>query len=406
VDVNIDECLFVGQLNEDGVSEESENNRICHWNGSLLHFSSSTILMDETNILNSSKGGVSVENGNVEIRQGRFEGNNPNFMKYPSLRRNLVCEGDGSVNLSSLDAGDGKRSNSSLWMILSEECEGEGILSERASSFFVPTIANVTLTENTTHYELTFTGKLLIPCNLTFSLLSGSSSLGEFNLSSFENETKMVGVIPLSAIPPSSSSDDISVSINFGSGPIEKEGDEIPSIPLQNKTTQSQDEEKESETLSERIPSPSHSSDKIIQREELLCFPSPASKLERFTVPSPSHTKFLLKDGYFRKFGLFPSNLPCLISTSPFSTETPPLEEFRIFVSSISVVEEEKGRRDPFQWQILLVSLSSLTPSSFNCPTNEDPFIFTSKHDEKERRIPVSIDDVQFKMEHFEREIS
>jgi hypothetical protein len=115
--------------------------------------------MNETTISNSSKGGLSISGGNVEIVKIEFEGNNPNFTKYPSLRRNILCSGEeAKLKISSLKGGDGIQANSSCWVAASSDCAIEGVMEGRNSSFFVPTLSNETKMRIETNWKIHFEG--------------------------------------------------------------------------------------------------------------------------------------------------------------------------------------------------------------------------------------------------------
>ncbi|KAH7821232.1 uncharacterized protein MONOS_6478 [Monocercomonoides exilis] len=169
--VRVEACVFDGEK-EDEIGNE-ENNRkegLCKWNGSLVDIEKSNVEMRETTIRNSKGGGLWVSGGSVKIENGKFENNNPSIEGYPSARRNVICEGNGELNVVSVKGGDGWERNTSLW-ILDEGCELGGIATERGSSFFIPILEEV---KNTTqpdgNLELMIVGKLLLPCDLSVKM--------------------------------------------------------------------------------------------------------------------------------------------------------------------------------------------------------------------------------------------
>jgi hypothetical protein len=100
--------------------------------------------MNEVFINESSKGGMSMEGGKVKIIMGEFEHNNPFIKKYPSFRRNMICEGRGQIEIESLKGGDGVFPNLSLWILPSSSSSDclfiDGITRERKSLFFIPSL--------------------------------------------------------------------------------------------------------------------------------------------------------------------------------------------------------------------------------------------------------------------------
>eukprot|EP00770_Monocercomonoides_exilis_P016036 MONOS_15987.1-p1 / transcript=MONOS_15987.1 / gene=MONOS_15987 / organism=Monocercomonoides_exilis_PA203 / gene_product=unspecified product / transcript_product=unspecified product / location=Mono_scaffold01447:3-8803(-) / protein_length=2427 / sequence_SO=supercontig / SO=protein_coding / is_pseudo=false len=143
---------------------------LCKWNGSLADVEKSNVEMRETTIMKSKGGGLWVSGGSLKIENGKFENNNASIEGYPSARRNVICEGNGELNVVSVKGGDGLLPNTSLW-ILDEGCELGGIAADRGSSFFIPILEEV---KNTTqpngNVELMIVGKLLLPCDLSVKM--------------------------------------------------------------------------------------------------------------------------------------------------------------------------------------------------------------------------------------------
>ncbi|KAH7815653.1 uncharacterized protein MONOS_9923 [Monocercomonoides exilis] len=220
-DVLMDSCRFVGILSKE--SESERNNafeELCKWNSSVVDFSSSSAMMKDTTVCNSSKGGITVSGGSVMIEAGNFSSNIPLNSKYPSLRRNIICSDSASLTISSLKGGDGVMPNSSLW-ILNDGCNFEGIVSERASPFFIPVLENVSVNENGSNIFIKFKGSLFVPCDLSFRLVfkTGDVELVEtypFEEDSFISETEVIGRVPSENITAIADETEVSVMILFG----------------------------------------------------------------------------------------------------------------------------------------------------------------------------------------------
>ncbi|KAH7825991.1 uncharacterized protein MONOS_4562 [Monocercomonoides exilis] len=220
-DVLIDSCRFVGVLAKE--SERKRNNafeELCKWNSSVVDFLSSSVMMKDTTICNSSKGGITVSGGSLMIEKGEYSNNNPFIEKYPSLRRNIICSDSSSLTIFSLKGGDGVKDDSSMW-ILNEGCLFEGIVSERASPFFIPVLEGVEANEKGEEVEVVFKGKLLLPCNLSFMVVKqiGDEKQIEkfvFDESGYVSETKVRGRLAREMISEAGDEAEVRVSILFG----------------------------------------------------------------------------------------------------------------------------------------------------------------------------------------------
>ncbi|KAH7825184.1 uncharacterized protein MONOS_2003 [Monocercomonoides exilis] len=230
--VNVDEstnlfmnlCLFNGYESEsksvNKLTPKEHDCNICWWNGSSVEFSGTTAQMKDTEITNSSKGGITMNGGNVNIEKGEFLNNNPSIEGYPSMRRNIICSDSGVLNVMSLKGGDGLKDNISLWM-LNEGCSFDGIASERVSSFFIPVLECVEAKEETDRIKLIFKGMLLVPCNLSFSVVKRKGEEKEiehydFDSNGFLSEKEAEGSVAKDLLSNCGDEIEVSVHILFG----------------------------------------------------------------------------------------------------------------------------------------------------------------------------------------------
>ncbi|KAH7831153.1 uncharacterized protein MONOS_9677 [Monocercomonoides exilis] len=221
LDVKMDSCIFDGSLkerNEKNLNAKEEE--MCKWDGSLVDVVKSSVVMKDTTITNSSEGGITMSGGSVIIEMGLFENNNPSIEGYTSLRRNIICSNSGSLNVMSLKGGDGWKDNTSLWM-LNEGCSFEGIASERDSSFFIPVLESVEAKEEADRMKLTFKGLLLVPCNLSFSVVKRKGEEKEiekhdFDSNGFLSEREVEGSVTKDLISNCGDEIEVSVSVLFG----------------------------------------------------------------------------------------------------------------------------------------------------------------------------------------------
>ncbi|KAH7830335.1 uncharacterized protein MONOS_10979 [Monocercomonoides exilis] len=206
-----------GYSERGGNKEEAE---ICGWATSAVSFVNSTATLKDTTIENFSKGGARVTGGQLFIEKGEFMGNDPRIEGYPSARRNIVCGGKGSVDVGSLKGGDGQEMNGSLWM-LNEGCKLSGIVEERKASLFVSTLESVAVEEEGAELKVAFKGQLLLPCNLSFRVVTAIRSEAlvvryEFESEGFVSEDETWGKIPSNSIREVEEEAEVTVSILFG----------------------------------------------------------------------------------------------------------------------------------------------------------------------------------------------
>ncbi|KAH7821159.1 uncharacterized protein MONOS_6365 [Monocercomonoides exilis] len=220
-EILIESCIFEGNL-ASGTEGNEIIDELCKWNESVVDLSMSETVVRDTTICNSSKGGMSVSGGTIIIKDGRFENNNPSIENYPSVRRNIICSDSGALNVVSLKGGDGVKDSSSLW-ILNEGCNLEGIISERASPFFIPVLESVETKEVGEEVEIVFKGKELLPCDLSFMVVKQMGEEKqiekyEFDESGYVSETEVEGRLPKETITEAGEGVEVSVCILFGDG--------------------------------------------------------------------------------------------------------------------------------------------------------------------------------------------
>ncbi|KAH7818009.1 uncharacterized protein MONOS_3136 [Monocercomonoides exilis] len=220
LDVSMDNCAFDGSSKERNEQNSKTEEEMCRWKGSLVDVVKSSVMMKDTTIANSPKGGITMSGGNVNIEKGEFMNNNPFIEKYPSLRKNIICSDFGTLNVMSLKGGDGLKDNTSLWM-LNEGCSFEGIASERDSSFFIPVLESVEAKESTDRMKLTFKGLLLIPCNLSFSVVKRKGEekkieKHDFDSNGFLSEREVEGSVGKDLISSCGDEIEVCVFILFG----------------------------------------------------------------------------------------------------------------------------------------------------------------------------------------------
>ncbi|KAH7817387.1 uncharacterized protein MONOS_7782 [Monocercomonoides exilis] len=222
--VQLEACLFDGERGESGEKKIYGKTNVeeerCRWEGSLVDVLKSSVMMKDSTISNSPEGGITMSGGSVVIEKGEFLNNNPSIENYPSLRRNIICSDSGILNVMSLKGGDGLERNTSLWM-LNDGCSFEGIASERDSSFFISVLESVEAKEEANRMKLTFKGMLLIPCNLSFSVVKRKGEekeIGHYDFDSkgFLSEREVEGSVAKDSIGSCGNDVEVSVHVLFG----------------------------------------------------------------------------------------------------------------------------------------------------------------------------------------------
>ncbi|KAH7815484.1 uncharacterized protein MONOS_5414 [Monocercomonoides exilis] len=223
--VLIGSCLFDGEEGDERKGKQANevkgrDDEICRRDGSVVDVSNSSVLMKDTTIMNSPDGGITMSGGSVLIEAGNFSNNNPSIEGYLSLRRNIICSDIGILNVMSLKGGDGLERNTSLWM-LNEGCSFEGIVSERDSSFFIPVLESVEAKEEANRMKLAFKGLLLVPCNLSFSVVKRKGEEKEiekhdFDSNGFLSEREVEGSVAKDLISSCGNEIEVSVHVLFG----------------------------------------------------------------------------------------------------------------------------------------------------------------------------------------------
>ncbi|KAH7830579.1 uncharacterized protein MONOS_1540 [Monocercomonoides exilis] len=217
----LDGCNIDGNETESTLKVNADAaEEICRWNGSVADISESEGKVRYTTIWNAHDGALSVSGGEVTIEKGELLNNNPSITKYPSVRRNIICSGSGTLDVKSLKGGDGIKDGSSLW-ILNDGCAMSGIGSERESVLFIPTLRSVETEEKEGTLNIVFRGTLLLPCNLSFMVEKRIKEEKEIVKYSFleegyVSEAEVKGIVEKELISSCGEETEVSVCILFG----------------------------------------------------------------------------------------------------------------------------------------------------------------------------------------------
>ncbi|KAH7817575.1 uncharacterized protein MONOS_18124 [Monocercomonoides exilis] len=124
---------------------------LCEWDGWLISAEDSSVKIRDSTLTNAQEGGLTVKGGKTLIEECEFTDIKAEVNNYRSARRNMHCSEFGELNVESLKRGDGRQSNTSLW-ILNEGCELEGIAKDRLSPYYIATLDSVHCSYETSGY--------------------------------------------------------------------------------------------------------------------------------------------------------------------------------------------------------------------------------------------------------------
>ncbi|KAH7822650.1 uncharacterized protein MONOS_7267 [Monocercomonoides exilis] len=237
-DIQLRDCLFDGstvsaatmsniknaKVNDDKHKRISnaqlDDPEICTWQGSLFHLEQSNAVIEIATFANSAKGGLSIAKSNATLSKSDFEGNKPNIFGFESVNRNIHCVGQESMLTVENVDGSGDESDaatSSLW-ILNEGCKISGAAADRQSPFFIPSLKRATNRTVGDNREITVSGSLLIPCDLSFRIIydhSSSSEIVNHEFSSFVSETEAIATVPEAEIAEKGDKSVMSIQLVF-----------------------------------------------------------------------------------------------------------------------------------------------------------------------------------------------
>ncbi|KAK2946038.1 hypothetical protein BLNAU_19049 [Blattamonas nauphoetae] len=153
------------------LSTQNQFAPICSWSTGALSFTTCTATLTSTRLAGLTNGGIVVIGATVTLSQCTFHqnGKTPTDADFPSLQRNIVCSGGGSVIVSSVAGGDGVDPDSHFW-ISEGDCTVTLPNPQSNTPFVTPTLSDAVYSANDTHLTVTLTGTLLFPCGLKLSV--------------------------------------------------------------------------------------------------------------------------------------------------------------------------------------------------------------------------------------------
>ncbi|KAK2959754.1 hypothetical protein BLNAU_5243 [Blattamonas nauphoetae] len=135
---------------------DEESDDVCSWTSGILQMTDCSTSLSHQHFTHLSQGVINMKGGSVEIEASLFHDNAPRESSLPTLRRNLICSGNGTVDVGSLSGGDGSDGTSG-WFLTSN------------CSFFVPSLSassTSSFDKKKELFEIEVKGSTLIPCGL------------------------------------------------------------------------------------------------------------------------------------------------------------------------------------------------------------------------------------------------
>ncbi|KAK2959069.1 hypothetical protein BLNAU_5864 [Blattamonas nauphoetae] len=157
---------FVGSSS----APNEEDDTSCEWSTGLISISdceSASVVSSRFTAL--SQGALLISNSNVTIATTSFSLNTPTSAPSEQVRRNIRCENSSTVEIESLNGGDGAQTTSH-WISADESCAVTKETKKLSPALFAPTLttksSSSVLDKKKGSFNVTLTGTELIPCGL------------------------------------------------------------------------------------------------------------------------------------------------------------------------------------------------------------------------------------------------
>ncbi|KAK2949081.1 hypothetical protein BLNAU_16001 [Blattamonas nauphoetae] len=164
--------LSISQSDFVGISPSTkkDNSDSCEWSTGLISISdckSASVVSSRFTAL--SQGALLISNSNVTVATSSFSLNTPTSAPSEQVRRNIRCENSSTVEIESLNGGDGVQTTSH-WISADESCAVTKETKKLSPALFIPTLttksSNSVFDKKKGSFNVTLTGSELIPCGL------------------------------------------------------------------------------------------------------------------------------------------------------------------------------------------------------------------------------------------------
>ncbi|KAK2943535.1 hypothetical protein BLNAU_21552 [Blattamonas nauphoetae] len=175
--VHFSQCKLSGPKQATPANEEN----MCGWSTGFVSLDNCKTTLTGSSFSHFANGVIAMKDGKLEIDTSSFNENSPHLADFPSFHRNIVCVGNGLIEIETLSGGDGSTDKlSSGWMKMEENCSVVSELVEPYEVFFIPSISKtvVAYDKKTKLFDVNIEGERLIPCGLSlevFEVLNGTA---------------------------------------------------------------------------------------------------------------------------------------------------------------------------------------------------------------------------------------
>ncbi|KAK2941340.1 hypothetical protein BLNAU_23746 [Blattamonas nauphoetae] len=178
-------------LNEN--DDDDADSSVCCWETGIMQLDNCSTRIDNTKFSNLQQGGINMKGGNLSIQTSAFSGNTPNPDLASTARRNIRCSEAGSVDIKTLNGGDGTKDHPSLW-ISTENCVLSGGDSKPQSPLFIPSLESGSkslLNKSSKSFTVTICGDSLFPCDLSLEVfeMQKNKAEGKYQLIDLSNDS-------------------------------------------------------------------------------------------------------------------------------------------------------------------------------------------------------------------------
>ncbi|KAK2957905.1 hypothetical protein BLNAU_7081 [Blattamonas nauphoetae] len=205
--------------------DEKKEKDVCCWLSGILQIENSSTKLSFSVLSNLSQGAINMNGGSLTIEGGIFHDNIPAISSFPT-RRNIHCSENGSIEVGSLNGGDGMETPSA-WISVND-CSLTAKDAISHSPFFIPTLStnsSSNLDKKAKSFSVVIRGSTLIPCGLSLEVfeVNKNESEGEqkelelnLNTTSSFSETEIALSIALSSLSSLSQSLEWRGRLRFG----------------------------------------------------------------------------------------------------------------------------------------------------------------------------------------------
>ncbi|KAK2940876.1 hypothetical protein BLNAU_24221 [Blattamonas nauphoetae] len=165
---------------------------VCTWTTGVLILHNSSTTIKSTHLTQLFHGAINMKNGSLTLISSSFSHNSPLFTSFSSLRRNIRCSEGGTIEIESLNGGDGSKDHPSAW-ISSDDCSITGEDAIARAPFFVPSLDTdqTSVKQTSDKIVISLVGTLLIPCGLGVEIREWDEKAKEYGKSAIADLTEL-----------------------------------------------------------------------------------------------------------------------------------------------------------------------------------------------------------------------